>query len=174
MVEEKRTLERIPAGQKVFIDTNIFHLYFRGPKEIKEQCYEFIERIRVGEIAGYTSTMVLDEFIYKMLLKLIEVDHRKNPLEIIRQDKQKVVKKYSSIVEQFLLKILSIENLIIIPIEMQDIISAMSVMKTYGLLPRDAINVALMQRYQIKIIASCDHDYDVVTTIERYYPEIKK
>jgi len=36
--------------------------------------------------------MVLDELIHKILLKLIEVDYRENPLEIIRQDKQKVVK----------------------------------------------------------------------------------
>ena len=64
--------------------------------------------------------------------------------------------------------------MVVIPVEMQDIISAINVMKTYGLLPWDAINVALMQRYQIKIIASCDRDYDVITTIERYYPEIKK
>jgi len=34
------------------------------------------------------------------------------------------------------------------------------------------LSIALMQRYQIKIIASCDHDHDIVTTIERYYSEI--
>lgn len=39
----------------------------------------------------------------------------------------------------------------------------------FGLLPRDALHVTLMQRLQITQIASDDTDFDRVVGIERYW-----
>jgi len=163
-------LEEIPRGERVFIDANIFHLYFRGPKPIKEQCKAFIERIINREIFGYTSVLVLDEFIYKILLKLIEVDYGENPVEVFRREKFNVVKKYSGLVNGFLGEILSIRNLEILPVTRDDILFAFMILCEVGLLPRDAMHLAVMHRNNISALASMDPDFDVIKGITRYSP----
>jgi len=165
-----RSLREIPKGERVFIDANIFHLYFRGPEPIKKQCREFIKRITNREILGYTSVLVLDEFIYKMLLKLIEVDYRENPIEVLRREKFDVVKKYSELVSSLLGEILSIRNLKILPVTREDILLASIILCRVGLLPRDAVHLAIMRKNDIRALASIDSDFDVVKEITRYSP----
>ncbi len=45
-----KALARIPKGTSIFVDANIFHLYLRGPKPIRDICTEFLERIEKGEL----------------------------------------------------------------------------------------------------------------------------
>lgn len=165
-------LEKIHRGERVYIDANIFHLYLRGPESIKKQCKSFIERIKRGEIVGYTSVLVLDEFIYRMLLKLIEVDYKENPIEVLRREKFDIVKKYSGLIGGFLKKILNITNLKIFPVALEDIIHAFTILSEVGLLPRDAIHLAIMYKNDIKALASMDSDFDVVKGITRYSPTL--
>jgi predicted nucleic acid-binding protein len=41
--------------------------------------------------------------------------------------------------------------------------------ETYGLLPRDALHLALMQRLNLTTIASDDTDFDRVSTVTRHW-----
>jgi len=168
-----KNLREIPEGERVFIDANIFHLYFRGPKYIKQQCKEFMKRISRREIFGYTSVLVLDEFIYKILLKLIEVDYKENPIEVLRRDKFGVVKKYSEFIASFVSEILSIKNLEVLPVTKDDILRACIILHETGLLPRDAIHLAVMYRNNIKALVSMDPDFDTVEDIVRYAPSFE-
>ena len=70
---------KIPKNLKVYIDTNIFHLYLRGPQGPRKACTHLLEKVEKGEAQGYTSTLVLDELLYKLLLKKIEEPYGENP-----------------------------------------------------------------------------------------------
>jgi len=165
-----KSLEEIPRGERVFVDANIFHLYFRGPESIKKQCGDFMGRIARGEIFGYTSVLVLDEFIYKILLRLIEVDYGKNPIEVLRGGKFDVVRKYSGVVSSLLNEILSTKNMEVLSVDREDVLSACVMLGNTGLLPRDAIHLAVMYRNNIRVMVSMDPDFDVVDGIVRYSP----
>ena len=52
-----------------------------------------------------------------------------------------------------------------------DIHHMMSFMEKFGLLPRDALHLSVMQRYNFTDIASSDSDFDRVSHITRYAPE---
>ncbi len=129
-----------------------------------------MERISKGNVFGYTSVLVLDEFIYKILLKLIEVDYKENPISVLRREKFSVVKKYSTYIGGFLKQILTTENLEVLPVTREDLVLSLTIINETGLLPRDAIHIAVMYRNNINAIASTDHDFDVVEDITRYSP----
>jgi len=164
-----RRLAELPQGVKVFIDTNIFHLYLRGPRLVRESCTAFLERVESGEIEGYTSTLVLDELAYKLLLKRIEEQYRQNPLKIIRE-RRNVIAEAVPYVEEGLNIVLGIEKLRVIGIERTHLEEFTEYMSDYLLLPRDALHVALMKTIDCENIASADKDFDVVPGIIRWSP----
>ncbi len=164
-----RNLARIPKGTKVFIDANIFHFYLRGPRNAREICANFLEKVESGEVIGYTSTLVIDELVYKLMLKRIEEIYRENPLKIIKKNR-KVISEAADYVEQGLSVILGIENLRILTIKPIHLENMVEYMKEYSLLPRDSLHVALMIDIECRDIASADSDFDVLPGITRWTP----
>src|SRR5487761_964612 len=81
----------IPNGKTVYVDANVFHFYLRGPEDLKKACSSFLQRIEKNEIRAVTSSLVLDEVMYKILLKRIEDKYKKNPLDIIRKSVEEAV-----------------------------------------------------------------------------------
>jgi predicted nucleic acid-binding protein len=61
-------LSSIPPGTSVFIDSNIFLYEIFEDHDFGDASYNFIKMIEIGEIRGYTTTLVLDEVLFKMIL----------------------------------------------------------------------------------------------------------
>jgi predicted nucleic acid-binding protein len=57
----------------------------------------------------------------------------------------------------------------LIGVETADFSHMLENIKTYALLPRDAIHVALMQRLHLTAVASDDTDFDRVSTLMRHW-----
>ncbi len=164
-----RYLEQLPKGAVVFIDTNIFHLYLRGPRPIRDSCTAFLERVEEEKIMGYTSTLVLDELAYKLLLRRVEELYKRNPLEVIRE-KREVVAEVAPYVENGLNIVLGIEGLQVLSVESFHLSDFMEYVRKYSLLPRDALHVTIMVAINCKNIASADEDFDLVPFIVRWSP----
>jgi len=58
-------LAALPAGTRVFVDTNIFDLDYRGKSAT---CSAFITRVARGEVVAYVNTQVLSDLLHKLML----------------------------------------------------------------------------------------------------------
>lgn len=163
-----RKLAELPRGSLVFIDANVLHLYLRGPKDLRETCAEFLERIEAGEVKGYTSPLVIDELAYKLLLKRIEETHDRNPLAVI-EEKPVTITEASHYVEEGLAIILGIENLGVVSINRHHTEVFTFYMTKYSLLPSDAMHLAVMVTMNCKNIASTDDDFDRVPEVVKWF-----
>lgn len=162
-------LAAIPKGSIVFLDANIFHFYLRGPKEPQKVCMALLESIEGREITGYTSTLVLDELMYKILLKKIEEKYRKNPLTILQKTPE-VIGAHSPEVRNALDIVLGIEALNVLAVERHHIEEAVEYMQKYSTLPRDAVHISVMRSVGCADIISADTDFDKVVDINRWTP----
>jgi len=59
------TFAEIPAEAQVFIDANIFIYHFGGQSV---ECRTLLERCARRELVGYTSTFVLAEVAYRLMI----------------------------------------------------------------------------------------------------------
>lgn len=55
----------LPVGARVFVDTNIFDLHYRGKSAT---CSAFITRVARGEVVAYVNTQVLSDLLHKLML----------------------------------------------------------------------------------------------------------
>ena len=162
-------LADLPKGKSVFLDANIFHFYLRGPGDPQKACMRLLERIERKEVDGYTSTLVLDELIYKILLKKIEEKQKKNPLTVLRKTPGEIgvaspeIRKAVDIV-------LGIEGLMVLPVERHHAEEAIEFMRRYSLLPRDAIHLSVMRAMDFRDLGSADGDFDRVDDLQRWSP----
>jgi len=164
-----RPLADLPKGKVVFVDSNIFHFFLRGPGSLQRACTAFLERIEAKEIKGYTSALVLDELIYKILLKKVEEKHRKNPL-VVLQDHPEEVSVHSREIRRAVEIVLGIEALDVLAVEKSHIEDAVDQMQKHSVLPRDAIHLSVMSSLNCHDIASADGDFDRVADIIRWTP----
>lgn len=58
-------LSRLPAGQTVFIDANIFIYHFTG---ISQECSSFLERCEGGQLWGVTAVHILLEVLHRLMM----------------------------------------------------------------------------------------------------------
>lgn len=160
---------KIPKNLKVYIDTNIFHLYLREPQGPTQSLHTLLEKVEKGEAQGYTSTLVLDELLYKLLLKKIEEPYGEKPFKILKNNR-KAVQAATSYARKGLEIVLAIENLEILPVKTEHLQAAAHIMEKYSLLPRDAVHIAVMRENNIQDIASADTDFDTINNITRWTP----
>lgn len=164
-----KRLTSIPNARAIFIDANIFHLYLRGPKELSRESTKFLERLESGEIPGYTSTLVLDELMYKILLRKIEEKHKQNPLTVIEKDFGEIAKN-SYYAKEAIDLVLGISGLNVLDVTREDVQHAPDLMESFSLLPRDAVHLSVMLNHNIMDIASSDSDFDRVKDLTRWTP----
>ena len=162
-------LGSIPSGRAIFIDANVFHFYLRGPSDVRKESTKFLERIENSKISGYTSTLVLDELMYKILLRKIEERHKQNPLIIIEKNFEEI-RKNSSYVRQAIDLVLGITGLNVLDVTREDLQHAPDLMELFSLLPRDAVHLSVMLTHRIADIASSDNDFDRVKDLTRWTP----
>ncbi|MHB8565542.1 MAG: type II toxin-antitoxin system VapC family toxin [Nitrososphaerales archaeon] len=166
-----RHLSKLPKGKSVFLDANIFHFYLRGPEELRKTCVSLLERIDKGENIGFTSSLVLDEVMYKILLKRIEDKHQKNPLSVIQKSFEEIGAQ-SPEVRKALNVIVGIQSLNVLSVERYHLEISVDYMEKYSVLPRDAIHLSVMKSIGCTDMASADGDFDRVSDINRWTPLI--
>lgn|SRR5487761_173154 len=159
----------IPNGKTVYVDANVFHFYLRGPEDLKKACSSFLQRIEKNEIRAVTSSLVLDEVMYKILLKRIEDKYKKNPLDIIRKSVEEIGVE-SAEVRKALDIILGISGLTVLSVDKEHVEEAVYFMAKYSVLPRDAIHLSVMKSVECKDLTSADGDFDRVQEITRWTP----
>ena len=151
---------------KIFIDTNIFIYFFRLHPRYSEISKQFFFNLINGKFKGFTSTFVIEEILYILLIRSINDDFNEHPTEIIRENPH-VIKKYTNKLHHAITIIFSMDNLTILDTFTESFFSMINRME-YGLLTRDALYLVTMDQNNIQNIASFDSDFDQVDYIIRW------
>ncbi len=160
-------LEEISVNSRVFVDSNIFIYHFL---DISESCTDFLERIEMREIEGYTSTTVLAEVLHRLMIaEVIEkygvkssnaVKYLKEKPEVISTlEKCEIAIKE---IPEFRIKILLITA--------EAIFESKSYRKKYNLLTNDSLNLYAMKTSGLADIATNDRDFERIEWLKVWKP----
>lgn len=154
---------------RVYVDSSVFlKLFLDEPGADKAQ--EILEAIEEGRALGFISPLVLEEVSFKLTYaKASEVLDARNVWRIrealrldekVREECLKLLKAFRKYVEHMLTKGLRVAYA-----TYDDWCRALCLVERYGLLPADAMHVAIALRVGARTIATFDEDFRVVKEI---------
>lgn len=161
-------LDDVVVG-RIYVDVNVFYMYLRPDPRHLACLRSFLERVGRGDIEAYTAVLTIDELFYRLLLGRIRDLRKRNPLDVLRQNGDEVVKTYGPPVEVAIRKLVQLPHLHLTPVLVDDIPRMLDNISASGLLPRDALHVAVMQRLGIEEVATDDPDFDRVPGVQRHW-----
>ncbi len=155
---------------KLFIDSSVFlKLILDEPGADKAQ--EILEIIEENKALGYITPLILEEVSFKLVFaKASEVLNTRNIWRIrdalkldekVRMKCIKVIETFYKYIEYLLTRGLRIEY-----VTYNDWINSIKIMRNYGLLPADAVHVAVALRVKVNAMASFNEDFKVVKEIK--------
>ena len=150
----------------IFIDANVFIYFFRLHSRYSNACQQFFLNLVDGKFKGFTTTFVIEETAYILLIRAIADDFNNHPIEVIRENPG-VVRKYTDRLHKAINNIFSMDNLTVLDTPAELFYSMIDGMQ-HGLLTRDALYLAVMDQNHIQNIASFDTDFDRVEHITRW------
>ncbi len=156
--------------KKIFIDASVFlKLLLDEPGASLAQ--QILEAVEANKIIGYVTPMVLEEVSFKLLYaKASEVLGTSNIWRIrealkldedVRRKCMVVLRKFYEYVEYMMSRGLRVE-----PVIYSDWVKALDITEKYGLLPADAMHVAVATRLGLDTIASFDEDFRVIKNLK--------
>ncbi len=152
-------------GRQLYLDTMIFHAVLAAGNSLAKS---LLQRIQSGEVQGYTAVMTIDELAYRLLLSSIRATYGKSPLDLLRQNQAAMIHEFYGQVETQLLQLQRLPHLTFVDTTAADLSAMHGNIRTYHLLPRDALHLAIMQRIGCTNLVSEDSDFDTVTGITRF------
>jgi predicted nucleic acid-binding protein len=164
------TLDQVPSGSHVFVDSNILVYHFQPHPGFGPMCHRLLERIERQDIEGYTSANLLGEMGHRLMV--IEATAwpgwvASKVLNRLKQqpDMVKQLTLFQTAVESVLqskIHVLSVPDVLVS--------SAATLSRQHGLLTNDAFILALMQAHRLTHLASHDADFDGLPGLTRYAP----
>ena len=156
----KNSLNDLPSGKVVYVDSNIFIYDTTGHPKYTPSCSKFLDRIESGEITGITSILTISETIHKLSIIELSSKMEKRPVSIIR-----LVKKDPSLLDTLDIPYMAADDMMNMNLEIvsfSDLIfaKALKFMKRHRLMSNDAVHLATMRKYGATNIATNDRDFE--------------
>ena len=161
-------LDEVPPGP-VCVYTNVLYMYLRADERYLALIRSFLKRVIVGEVVALVGVPVVDELFYRLLLARIRDQEGQHPLTALRQDPARLVKRHTPPIRKAIETLLHLPNVHLIGVETENVHRLFINASQYGLLPRDALHVAIMERLNVRAMASDDRDFDRVQGIQRHW-----
>lgn len=124
------------TGNTIYIDTMMPYMLLRGIPEVRP----FFERLERGEVSAYTSVLTFDELGYRLILTLIKDHYDGSPLELLRDQEEKMLKEFAPLVASLLKRLRAYAHLTVLDVLVSDLDMMNEVMSSYHLRPRDALH----------------------------------
>jgi len=161
-------INKIPTGEKVFVDANIFIYHFTG---VSEQCSQFLIRCEKNEISAVTSVNVLLEVLHRLMM----VEAVKKNL-VTPPNVRKKLENNPSIVTQLSDYFLNTQKIPmmgigIVEVDFQTFLKSQNFRDTYGLMVNDSIILASMQKEGIHSLVTNDEGFNIVEDIFVFNPD---
>jgi len=160
-------LDKIPLKSSIFIDSNIFIYHFL---DVSEPCTNFLEKIELGDINGYTSTVVLAEVLHRLMIAEVIEIYGIEPKRVIKYLKQNpkiisTLKKCETAINE-----INEFNVNILTVTVEAIFQSGSIRKEYNQMTNDSLNLYVMKINGLNNIATNDSDFDRVDWIQVWKP----
>ena len=153
----------------IYVDTNILYMYLRVDPIHLSTIKVFLSRIVRGEIEAFVSIPVLDELFYRLLLARVKETTDRNPLDVLRENQAEAISAHIDVIDSSLRKLTLLPHINLVGVETTDFDRMLENIRTFFLLPRDALHVAIVQRLGLNGVASDDIDFDRVKSVERHW-----
>lgn len=162
-----KSLDDIPAGEAVFIDSSIFIFY---STQASRQCQRLLQRCQSRELRGSTSVLGLAEVSHRLMmieaanLGLVSTGNlsRKlagKPAEVRR------LHLYQEQVER-----IPVMGVRILDLDLQLLLRSSGLRQKYGLLTNDSLLAATAIQQGISVLATGDQDLQRVEELQVYLP----
>jgi predicted nucleic acid-binding protein len=165
------SLEALPLFSDVFIDANIFLYHIMRRPKFFQPCHNFFVGIESGTYNGFTSTLVINEVLHKLILaeatNTYGIRSEHYAANALKQDPAKirglsqVWKTYSAIKNYPIIIHSCNESVLDIAVDLSN---------KYGLLISDATHLAVIKSEGISNIATNDTDFQRFNEIDVYKP----
>jgi predicted nucleic acid-binding protein len=165
------TLDQVPSGARVFVDSNILVYHFQPHPGFGPLCHRLLERIERQDIEGWTSTNLLGELAHRlMVIEAGGLPGWASSKVANRLKQQPDVVKQLTLFQAAVAAVLQskFQMLTVPPVLM---FTAATISRQHGLLTTDAVILALMQAHGLTHLASHDAHFDSVPGITRYAPQ---
>lgn len=155
-------------SRAAYIDPSFFLNVLVEEAKFHKECVEFKDKLKEYHTLLFLSNLGLDEIWY-VLIKLQAVkEHGPKRWQKYLNKHPEVIMTYADLLNKTTSTILEIPNLHLIEISAEQTLEALSLIKRYGLLPRDAIHLAAAILSDIGNIITTDKAFNVVTDINVY------
>ncbi|RZB29139.1 MAG: hypothetical protein AEth_01471 [Candidatus Argoarchaeum ethanivorans] len=84
----KNSLNDLPVGNVVYVDSNIFIYDTTGHPKHAPSCSKFLDRVEFGGITGITSILTINEAVHKLSIIELSSKMKERPVSIIRLIKE--------------------------------------------------------------------------------------
>lgn len=164
-------LSSLPKNSSVFIDTSIFLFAILAHPRFRDPCEKFLNSIENKEYSTFTSTLVLNEVIHKLMIAEVV---KKYTLRT-EHDAYLLLKQEPEVVKGLVIAWEDLANLKEYPITILGtgnswLDSAIEISKGYGLLISDAVHGAVCREHKIQNIATNDSDFERVDFLRVWKP----
>jgi predicted nucleic acid-binding protein len=141
------TLDQVPAGGHIFVDSNILVYHFQPHPGFGPMCHRLLERIERQDVEGYTSSNLLGEVAHRLMV--IEAGALPGWAggKVMNRLKQQ-----PGVVKQLTLFQTAVESVLQSKIQVLTVPAALvstatTLSRQHGLLTNDAVILALMQAH---------------------------
>jgi hypothetical protein len=161
-------LDKVGSGS-VYVDTSVLYMYLRSDPDHLPTIKTFLQRVVRGEITAFVGVLVFDELFYRLLLARVQETTSRNPLDVLREDLAQAIATHGPAIETALRSLAALPHLQLVGVDTADFDQMLDNIRTFSLLPRDALHVAIIQRLNLRAVASDDTDFDRVEGLERHW-----
>lgn len=161
------TLEDVPSGARVFIDSTIFIYHATA---VSPQCRGLLERCENGDVAGVSSVLVLAEVAHRLMTIEAVGSGAIAGKDVVKKLRARpdVVRRLHVYQEQVdRIPLMGIE---ILPLESGALLRSADVRRDSGLLVNDSLVVVAARDAGIAHIASADPDFGRIGDVMLYRP----
>jgi predicted nucleic acid-binding protein len=164
------TLDQVPAGAQVFVDSNILVYHFQPHPSFGPMCHHLVSRIEQQDVEGFTSTSLLGEVAHRLMVIEAGALPGWTGGKVLNRLKQQ-----PAVIQQLTLFQTAVEAVLqskiqVLTVPRALISSAATLCRQCSLLTNDALILALMHHHGFAHLASHDADFDTVPGISRYSP----
>ena len=164
------TLDQVPAGAQVFVDSNIFVYHFQPHPVFGPTCHRLLERVERQDIEGFTSATPLSEVAHRlMVVEAGTLPGWGSGKVLNRLKKQPAVVQQLTLFQTAVTAVIQ-SNIRVLAVSGTLVPAAAVLSRQQGLLTNDALILALMRQHGFTYLASHDSDFDVVAGLTRYWP----
>jgi predicted nucleic acid-binding protein len=159
-------IEDLPAGTRLFLDTNIFVYAFLGHSK---QSLDLLGRCATEQVLGITSLDVVNEVTHRMMLAeaLGKGVIKRDSVRDLRGKWREVAK-----LTEYWMQTSAIFglNILVLPTDEARLRRAQTIRTRHGLLTNDSLIVAVMEEFEIQSLATRDNDFDHISELTVYKP----